>query len=304
MSSLKKDTHSIKTIMTEMYEAFKGQSLSSVTPTLALTHIPVNVEGENATNTTTKEPLSYTEGETGEPKMAIPISTIQPTEVPPTQAKPYHTINHHPESSQAFRINKGKGLQLSILSIPQKMVPASTIVRLILMVKKLSSYMIKWEVYTSLDKEMQAHLDKEEKLRKAVEEEKLLAISKPEVKSSKRLRILAGEKFKKAQDAEHQVLKREHSQKVKRLTELNKKRARQYMNNDKRNFDVHQPFKFTDFGITDLDELGSIIQKKKNSIVKDLMTSLIKRYERLKKIPEELGIQYALPVPVPEQASS
>ncbi|GKE36165.1 hypothetical protein Tco_1455487, partial [Tanacetum coccineum] len=35
----------------------------------------------------------------------------------------------------------------------------------------------------------------------------------------------AGEKFKKAQDAKMQVLKREHSQKVKRLMELNKKRA-------------------------------------------------------------------------------
>ncbi|GJV48232.1 hypothetical protein Tco_1438444 [Tanacetum coccineum] len=77
-----------------------------------------------------------------------------------------------------------------------------------------------------------------------------------------------------------------------------------YRNNDKRNFDVHKPFKFTDFGITELDELGPIIQKKKNSIVKDLMTSLSKRYERLKKIPEELGIQSALPAPVPEQASS
>ncbi|GKF88525.1 hypothetical protein Tco_0259402, partial [Tanacetum coccineum] len=38
-----------------------------------------------------------------------------------------------------------------------------------------------------------------------------------------------GKKFKKAQYAEHQVLKREHSQKVKRLMKLNKKRAEQYM---------------------------------------------------------------------------
>ncbi|GJZ33531.1 hypothetical protein Tco_0578967 [Tanacetum coccineum] len=37
-----------------------------------------------------------------------------------------------------------------------------------------------------------------------------------------------------------------------------------FRNNDKRNFDVHQPFKFSDFGITELDELGPIIQKKKN----------------------------------------
>ncbi|GJR03753.1 hypothetical protein Tco_0526737 [Tanacetum coccineum] len=34
------------------------------------------------------------------------------------------------------------------------------------------------------------------------------------------------------------------------------------------------------------------------------MTSLSKRYERLNKIPEELGIQSALPALVPEQASS
>ncbi|GJR04626.1 hypothetical protein Tco_0790243 [Tanacetum coccineum] len=45
-------------------------------------------------------------------------------------------------------------------------------------------------------------------------------------------------------------------------------------------------------------------RKKKNKIVSDLMTSLAKRYERLKKIPKELGIHLALPVPAPEQASS
>ncbi|GKC23761.1 hypothetical protein Tco_1025911 [Tanacetum coccineum] len=114
----------------------------------------------------------------------------------------------------------------------------------------------------------------------------------------------AGEKFKKAQDAEHEVLKREHIQKAKRFMELNKKRVEQYKwtissrlkpepitdvkihpnskhvvltmykNNDKRKFDVHKPFKFANFRITELDELGPIIGKKKNSIVKDLMTSL------------------------------
>ncbi|GJW32553.1 hypothetical protein Tco_0052585, partial [Tanacetum coccineum] len=124
----------------------------------------------------------------------------------------------------------------------------------------------------------------------------------------------AGEKSKKARDTEHQVLKREHSQKVKRLMELNKKRAKQHMwtisnklkpepntavrihpnfkpvvvtvfkKNDKKNFQVHSPFKFSDFRVTKLDELGQIIQKKKNTIVKDLMISLRKRYERLKKI--------------------
>ncbi|GKC82630.1 hypothetical protein Tco_1138347 [Tanacetum coccineum] len=64
------------------------------------------------------------------------------------------------------------------------------------------------------------------------------------------------------------------------------------------------PLKFADFGVTKLDELGPIIQRKKNKIVGELMISLEKRYERLRKIPEELRIQSALPTPAPEQAPS
>nr|GFB63325.1 hypothetical protein [Tanacetum cinerariifolium] len=51
-----------------------------------------------------------------------------------------------------------------------------------------------------------------------------------------------------------------------------------------------------------LDELREIIPKKKNAMVKYLMNSLSQRYERLRQIPEELGIQSALPTP--EQAPS
>ncbi|GJR28458.1 hypothetical protein Tco_1104690 [Tanacetum coccineum] len=80
VSSLRQDTSEIKSMMTESYQAFKCQSSlapsSSVTPTLALTNIPANFEGENATNTATEEPLFHTEGETKDPKMAIPISSI------------------------------------------------------------------------------------------------------------------------------------------------------------------------------------------------------------------------------------
>ncbi|GJX46498.1 hypothetical protein Tco_0271688 [Tanacetum coccineum] len=60
VSSLRKDTSEIKSMMVEIYQAFKGQPSStpsgSVTPTLTLTHIPTNVEGENATTTATEEP--------------------------------------------------------------------------------------------------------------------------------------------------------------------------------------------------------------------------------------------------------
>nr|GEV03425.1 retrovirus-related Pol polyprotein from transposon TNT 1-94 [Tanacetum cinerariifolium] len=67
ISSLRKDTSKIKSMMTEMYVAFQGHpSLApsgSVTPTLALTDIQANVKGENATTTATKELPSHTEGE-------------------------------------------------------------------------------------------------------------------------------------------------------------------------------------------------------------------------------------------------
>ncbi|GJW37785.1 hypothetical protein Tco_0060705 [Tanacetum coccineum] len=62
--------------------------------------------------------------------------------------------------------------------------------------------------------------------------------------------------------------------------------------------------KFADFGITELDELGPIIENKKNKIVDELMISLGKRYERLNKILEELGIQSALLAPVQAQSQS
>ncbi|GJW63693.1 hypothetical protein Tco_0115577 [Tanacetum coccineum] len=79
--SLRQDTSEIKSMITKIYQAFKGQSSSapssSVTQTLALTNIPSNVKGENVTNTATKEPPSHTEGETEDPKMAILISSIQ-----------------------------------------------------------------------------------------------------------------------------------------------------------------------------------------------------------------------------------
>ncbi|GJT13778.1 hypothetical protein Tco_0860820 [Tanacetum coccineum] len=69
-----------------------------------------------------------------------------------------------------------------------------------------------------------------------------------------------------------------------------------YRGTDRRKFDVHNPFNFSEFGVTKLDELGPIIQKK-NKVVGELMTSLGKRYDRLNVIPEELGISSSLLAP-------
>ncbi|GJU36012.1 hypothetical protein Tco_1184366 [Tanacetum coccineum] len=155
----------------------------SVTLILALTHIPANVEGENETNTATEEPPSHTE---------------------------------------APRIDKGKGIATeSEEDSSKKIVPASTIVRPDPDEEIKVPYMINGKMYYLTDKEMQAHLDREEKLRKVVEEERLLSITKPEaikvvqeeaekigLDPKKIASTKAGEKFKKARDAEHEVLKR------------------------------------------------------------------------------------------------
>ncbi|GKB23230.1 hypothetical protein Tco_0862631 [Tanacetum coccineum] len=314
MSSLKEDTHSIKSMMTEMYEVFKGQSssapLDSVTPTLALTHIPTNVEGENATNTATEDPPSHTEGETNANKQEKPD-------------EPKHLTYANIEfiTSSIIRPN------------PDALIP----------------YTINGEVYYLTVEQLQAQMDKKEKIKKAEEEARLFAISKPKVikvvrEEAKKLGIhpkeaittKAGEKFKKAQDAEHEVLKRQHTKKVRKSLELRKHKYDNYMwtiisrlkpetitdikihlktksvvitvfkGTDGRNFDVHKPFAFGEFGISELDELREIIPKKKNAVVKDLMNSLAQRYERIRKIPEELEIKLALPLPAPapEQAYS
>ncbi|GJT55032.1 hypothetical protein Tco_0990086 [Tanacetum coccineum] len=149
-------------------------------------------------------------------------------------------------------------------------------------------------------------MDKEDQIKKAEEEAKRLVITKTKVikfDPKKVISLKAGKKFKKAQDAEIR-LKHEPITDVKIHPNSKLEVLTVYMNNDKRNFEVHNQFKFADFWITKSGKLGLIIENKKNSIVKDLMKSLSKRYERLKKIPEELGIQYALPALIPKQAPS
>ncbi|GJV13326.1 hypothetical protein Tco_1354867 [Tanacetum coccineum] len=306
MSSLKEDTHSIKNMMTGMYEVFKGQSSGSVAPTLALTHIPTNVEGENATHTATEEPPSHTEEEIGEPKRAIPISTIQPTEVPLTLAQPITTIITHPESSQAFpRNDKGKRIaNESDENLSKRLVPASTIVHPD--PDALIPYIINGEVYHLTAKQLQEQMDKEELIKKSEEEARLLAISKPEV-----IKVVQEEAEKIGLDPRKiasakagEKLKPETITDIKIHPKTKPVVITVYRGTDGRNFDVHRPFAFGAFGISELDELREIIPKNKNAVVHNLMNSLSRRYERIRKIPEELGIKSALPALAREQASS
>nr|GEU37862.1 hypothetical protein [Tanacetum cinerariifolium] len=100
----------------------------------------------------------------------------------------------------------------------KKLVPTSNIIHPDPEEEVKVPYTINGKICYLTDKEMQAYLDKEEKLRKAAEEERLLAISKPKVikvvqevaeniglDPKKIASAKAGKKFKKAQDAEHKL---------------------------------------------------------------------------------------------------
>ncbi|GKA33438.1 hypothetical protein Tco_0719867 [Tanacetum coccineum] len=129
------------------------------------------------------------------------------------------------------------------------------------------------------EQEIQDYWDKEEQIKKAEEEVRLLAMTKPE-------------------DAEHVVLKRQHAEKVRKSVELKKHKYDSYM------WTVNsrlKPEPITDIKIQPKTKPVVITVYE---VVKDLMDSLSQRYERLKKIPEELRIHFDLPAPAPEQASS
>ncbi|GKB43753.1 hypothetical protein Tco_0888695 [Tanacetum coccineum] len=290
-----------ESMMNEMYEVFSGQSSSapsgSVTLTLALIHILANVEWENATNTATEDPPSHTEGETDASKQEKPD-------------EPKHSTDANIEFIGIATDEKVED-QL-------KLVKASTIVRPDPDALVLVPYMINGKLYHLTAEQIDAHLDNEEKIKKAKEEARLLAMNKPEV-----IKVVQEEAEKIRLDPKT-IKSAKAGENSRKLRMLNIKSSRdnilrksEYLLNlgstnmittctDGRNFDFHEPFAFGNFGISELDKLREIIPRKKNAVVKDLMNSLSRRYERIRKIPEELGIKSALPAPAPalEQASS
>nr|GEW30226.1 putative reverse transcriptase domain-containing protein [Tanacetum cinerariifolium] len=303
-----------------MYNAFRIQSFlassSSVTSTFSITDTPANIKGENATHATTKELLSHIEGETDaniqenpkEPKQSIDtdIGFIGSFTHPPiTKAQPITIIYHEPSISQ----RKGKGIATNDKEEDQR----------------------------KLDKEEKIKKSKEEARLNAISKTEVIKVVRKEAKKigihlKEAISSKAGELFKKIQNAKHKVLKRQYTEKVRKSLELRKYKYDSYMwrisirlrpepttninihpktkpmlitvyrGTDGRIFDVHKPFLFQAFSISESDELREIIPKKKNTVVKDLMNSLSQRYERFRQISEELRIQSALLAP--EQAPS
>ncbi|GJX07440.1 hypothetical protein Tco_0195372 [Tanacetum coccineum] len=178
ISSLRKDTSDIKSIMTEIYHSFKGQSsapLSSVPQkTLAITKGLANVRGRMSHRLTLKN---------------IPLTL------------------------------RGKGKAILTDDQPanqRKLVPALKEVHPNPDAPILVPYEINGKIFHLTDEQIQAHLDKEEKIKKAAEKAKLFEITKTGVikvvqeeakdiglDPKKIISAKAGEKFKKAQDAEH-----------------------------------------------------------------------------------------------------
>ncbi|GJR27157.1 hypothetical protein Tco_1103389 [Tanacetum coccineum] len=200
------------------------------------------------------------------------------------------------------KCDKGKGIATeSDEDLSKRLVPASTIIRPNL--DALIPYTINGEVYHVTAKQLQEQMDKEELIKKAEEEARLFAISKPEVLKKehiKKVRIsleLRKYKFKSYTWTINNILKPETITDIKIHPKTKPVVITVYRGTDGRNFDVHRPFAFGAFGISELDKFREIIPKKKNAIVHDLMNSLSQRYERIRKIPKELGIKSAHPAP-------
>ncbi|GJT39327.1 hypothetical protein Tco_0939192 [Tanacetum coccineum] len=70
-----------------------------------------------------------------------------------------------------------------------------------------------------------------------------------------------------------------------------------YRDNDIRNFKYNKEFKFGNFILSEWDELGSIFPTKSNKCMGDLMNSLSKKFEGLKRISNSLEINKSLLLP-------
>ncbi|GKC43506.1 hypothetical protein Tco_1061228 [Tanacetum coccineum] len=215
------------------------------------------------------------------------------------------TLKVHKEATP--KPDRGKGKVTNDVESPPKLVKALLKVHLDPDTPIRVPYMIHGKLYQLTEDEIQAHLDKEEKIEQVAKEANL---SKPELikvvqeeatKAGVDPKIFAsakgGQEFKKIQDAEIKVHNREYSKKIKRSREFRKKRIEKYKwatssilkpktitdvkihpntkpiamtmfrGTEKRNFDVHNPFNIGDFGVTEWDKLREIIPKKKNKIL-------------------------------------
>ncbi|GKB97716.1 hypothetical protein Tco_0983853 [Tanacetum coccineum] len=172
----------------------------------------------------------------------------------------FQSHQSHQFSQATPKIDKVKGIATESDDDPsKKLVKASSIIHPDPDEPVRLEFMINGKVVYLTEQEIQDYCDKEEQIKKAEEEARLLAITKPE-------------------DAEHAVLKRQHNEKVRKSLELRKHKYNSFMwtvssrlkpepitdikihpktkpvvitvyrGTDGRNFEVHEPFFFGAFG--------------------------------------------------------
>ncbi|GJT03665.1 hypothetical protein Tco_0838127 [Tanacetum coccineum] len=188
-------------MMTEIFQAFKGQSstpFSSVSQTtLVITEGLENVRRENITQVVTKEPLFQTKGETDDmetkgtedkvkkeqeperPTRSIPISIVRPLMRPNLELEMMNSPSTIKLTDTTLEIHISQPLgpeQLKPSS--KKLVPASKEVCPDPDAPILVPYEINGKTFQLSEEQIQAHMDKEEKIKKAAEEAKMFEMTK------------------------------------------------------------------------------------------------------------------------------
>ncbi|GJX17138.1 hypothetical protein Tco_0217970 [Tanacetum coccineum] len=156
-----------------------------------------------------------------------------------------------------LRVDKGKGIASETDHSPPRLVKALRKVCIDPDTPVLIEYMFKGKIIWIPHDQLQAYFDKK-------------------VVNDAEVQIAGSKEFLKHQDAHLQVLFKAHSEKLKKTDELRKK---------------------SDFGISEWDERSAILPKNSNKCVCEMMTSLSKKYERMKEIPNEVGLNLTLPLP-------
>ncbi|GJW54718.1 hypothetical protein Tco_0098803 [Tanacetum coccineum] len=104
--------------------------------------------GENVTPVVTKEPPSYTEGETEEPKHVVLISTVKPTETLTLEVQPITTVISTSQPEPSVPKIEGKGIATDDQpEVHTKLVKASSIMRLNPDAPILVPYMINGKLF-------------------------------------------------------------------------------------------------------------------------------------------------------------
>nr|GEV07790.1 hypothetical protein [Tanacetum cinerariifolium] len=187
VSSLRQDTSYIKSMMIEIFMPSK-----------------VSLQPPQADDT---KKLEYEKAKE-EPKYTVTISTVKPTETQPITT--IISISQTKSSQPPKRTDKGKKIATDDVESLVKLVPALRVVREDPDEPIKVSYMINGKMYHLTNDEINEHLEKEDKIKKAREEAKGLAMTKTElikivqeeaekigINPKKVINVKAGEKFKK-----------------------------------------------------------------------------------------------------------